>query len=306
MTALKTTDVIVVGSLNHDVVTTVERHPTAGETVLAASIDRGNGGKGGNQAVAAAAAGARVAMVGAVGDDAEGNLQIVELGSHRIDTAKVMVNADVSTSFALVTLTPDGENSIIVTPGANDLLTNTVVADQLAGQRAAVVLAQSEIGGSGCDAAALYAEQTGARFVFSNGPVAWVSDETWAACDPLVVNVHEARDVLRARGHDADGVPDLDLARVVSSSTGAKSVVVTLGSGGSVVGPVGDEGSAFVHIGSHRVAEVVDTTGAGDTYCGVVAAGLALGQSLADACTAGSLAAARSVGWLGARPPVAV
>jgi len=335
--------VVVVGSLNHDVVTRVPRWAGPGETLLATGLARGNGGKGGNQAIAAARAGARVTMVGAVGADPEGAAQSHELAAYGIDTTALLASEEVPTSLALVTVAPDGENTIVVTPGANDLLTHERVTELLRGlhegaggtgarrgedgpgasDSVVLVLAQSEIGAPGCDAAAAHAVRIGARFVLSNGPVAPVSPETWRVCDPVVVNVHEARDVLRACGAPTDGVPTDDLARAVREATGARSVVVTLGQDGSVVGPVAaqaDLGAAAWADGSGagkppedragdvRVAavpapSVVDTTGAGDTYCGTLVARLALGGSLVEACEAGSRAGALAVGWLGARPP---
>lgn len=328
--------VVVVGSLNHDVVTRVPRWAGPGETLLATGLARGNGGKGGNQAIAAARAGARVTMVGAVGADPEGAAQSHELAAYGIDTTALLASEDVPTSLALVTVALDGENTIVVTPGANDLLTRERVTELLRGLHegeggtgarrgeagpgasgaVALVLAQSEIGAPGCDAAAAHAARVGARFVLSNGPVAPVSPETWRVCDPVVVNVHEARDVLRAHGAPADGVAADDLARAVREATGARSVVVTLGQDGSVVGPVAQETGgatgtgestrregAYVRVAAVQAASVVDTTGAGDTYGGTLAARLALGGSLVEACEAGSRAGALAVGWPGARPP---
>jgi len=330
--------VVVVGSLNHDVVAAVPRWLAPGETLLATGLVRGNGGKGGNQAIAAALVGAPVTMVGAVGADLEGEAQSRELAAHGIDTTSLLASVDVPTSLALVTVVPDGENTIVVTPGANDLLTRERVGELLDGlHRAdrsgvgpapgsrpgadvALVLAQSEIGAPGCDAAATFAVRVGARFVLSNGPVAAVSRDTWAACDPVVVNVHEARDVLRSHGVVTDAVADDGLARAVREATGARSVVVTLGRHGSVVGPVdrdptgaaarvggegaqGAEAEVYVHVAAERAASVVDTTGAGDAYGGTLAARLALGATLVEACRSGSRAGALAVGWVGARPP---
>lgn len=313
---------MVVGSLNHDIVATVARWLAPGETLLAHSLSRGNGGKGGNQAIAAVRAGAPVTMVGAVGADAEGSAQSDELAAYGIDTSALLVSGQVPTSLALITVVPDGENTIVVTPGANDLLTGDRVAAVLDGLDPgdiAIVLAQSEIGGPGCEAAAIFAERVGARFVFSNGPVTAVSEQTWRVCDPVVVNVHEARDVLRSLGVAADRaetteqIEEIELARAVRQATGARSVVVTLGSAGSVAGPVdparaGADSAMTQTDGYARIAavpaeSVVDTTGAGDTYGGTLAAALALGASLIDACAAGSRAGAVAVGWPGARPP---
>ncbi len=302
---------MVVGSLNHDIVTKVGRWLTPGETLLADHLVRGNGGKGGNQAIAAARAGAPVMMIGAVGADPEGAAQSAELAAYGIDTTTLLVSQEHRTSLALVTIVPDGENTIVVTPGANDLLTGERVAallDGLVPGGLALVLAQSEIGGPGCEAAAAFARRLGVRFVLSNGPVTTVSDETWWECDPVVLNVHEAREVLRSRGAVPDGVHEDDLARAVHEVTGARSVVVTLGHKGSVVGPVeathdGTEGLSYARIAPVPPSSVIDTTGAGDTYGGTLAAMLAFGASLVEACEAGSRAGALAVSQTGARPP---
>jgi len=290
-------DVLVVGSMNHDIVAAVEAAPGPGETVLATALTRTNGGKGGNQAVAAARAGARVRMVSSVGTDAEGDMQVDDLAAWGIDTTGIARQPDLRTSLALIWVTPDGENSIIVTPGAKDRVTPELVLREAATPTVRVVLAQSEVGAAVCDAGAAVAATLGARFVFSCGPVVLPSAATLRACDPVVLNAGEARDLLAQVGADA-GVPEETLASSLVSATGARSAVVTLGARGSLVA----EGSTAVVIPAVRAARVTDTTGAGDTYCGVVAARLAAGTSLADACRDAGTYAAESVGWPGARP----
>ena len=295
-------DVVVVGSLNHDIVAGVDAGPSPGETVLARTLTRTNGGKGGNQAVAAARAGARVRLLSAVGADAEGDMQVDGLAAHGVDVGGVSREADLRTSLALIWVTPDGENSIIVTPGAKDRVTPDFVREARRGLgRVRVVLAQSEVGPATSDAAAAAARDLGARFVFSCGPVVHAARETLRGCDPVVVNAGEARDLLGYVGAAADeaSVPEAELATALLEAIGAASVIVTLGARGSRVAVRGAEPFALA---AAPAARVVDTTGAGDTYCGVVAARLALGDDLAAACRAASVAAAESVGWSGARP----
>ncbi len=311
--AAKAPAVLVVGSLNHDIVVQVDHRPAGGETVVGTALAQGCGGKGGNQAVAAALTGVGVAMLGAVGADREGDLQLGELGAAGVDVSLVVRSESHRTSMALITVTPDAENSIVVTPGANDLVTPDRMAalpaadsssseePLLGGLSPQVVLAQSEIGAAACDAAAGLALRTGARFVFSNGPVVPVTASTWALCDPVVLNRHEACDALQGFGVTASCDEDPGrLARLLAEASGARSVVVTSGAHGSAFGP-GPDG-AFGRLPATHAVSVVDTTGAGDTYTGVLAAALAQGESLARACEAGSIAAARSVSWPGARP----
>ena len=293
-------DVVVIGSLNHDVVVEVDAAPRPGETVLARTLKRTNGGKGGNQAVAAARAGAAVRMVSAVGTDAEGDMQVTDLRSWGIDVSGITRQPDLPTALALIWVTPDGENSIIVTPGAKDRVTPEAVLGQAGdlGGPVRVVLAQSEVGAAVSDAAAQLARQLGARFILSCGPVVVPARETLGQCDPIVLNAGEARDLLAGLGAD-DRVPEIGLAQALLSATGAQSVVVTLGSQGSqLVQP----DQAPLLIPAAKAERVVDTTGAGDTYCGVVAARLAAGDPLVDACRQAGIAAAAAVGWMGAQP----
>lgn len=292
-------DVLVVGSLNHDIVAGVTVSPAAGQTVLANTLTRTNGGKGGNQAVAAAQAGARVGLISAVGVDAEGDMQVADLLAAGVDVTTIARLPNLRTSLALIWVTPDGENRIIVTPGAKDAVTPDLVRNLPVG-RPQVVLAQSEVGSAVADAAAELALQHSARFVLSCGPVVLPSAATLRQCDPIIVNAGEARDLLEQVGAN-QAVPQPSLAQALLDATGAHSAVVTLGAAGSLVAAVDQ---TAVAIAAAPVAQVVDTTGAGDTYCGVVAARLALGASLEDAARQAATAAAESVGWAGARKPV--
>jgi len=290
-----TTDVLVIGSLNHDIVAGVDVAPGPGETVLAHSLTRTNGGKGGNQAVAAARVGARVRLVSSVGMDAEGDWQVGNLAVWGVDVGGIARQEDLRTSLALIWVTPDGENSIIVTPGAKDRVTPGLVLAETG--PAAVVLAQSEVGAAVCDAAAELAQRLAARFVLSCGPVVVPSAATLRRCDPVVVNASEARDLLSQVSSDAD-VPEPELAQALRYAVGARSVIVTLGARGSLLAAVDlDE-----VLPAAPAAQVVDTTGAGDTYCGVLAACLARGVSLVEAGATAARAAAEAVGWIGARP----
>jgi len=123
---------------------------------------------------------------------------------------------------------------------------------------------------------------------------------TLRLCDPVIVNASEARDLLGQVGADATQ-PESQLADALLSATGARSVIVTLGARGSLLAQVDGPSMALPAAKAERV---VDTTGAGDTYCGVVAGSLALGDDLVDACRKAAVASAAAVGWMGARPPV--
>ena len=284
--------VFVVGSLNVDSVVRVQRHPLPGETVRGGDLQTFWGGKGANQAVAAAEAGADVVFVGRVGDDTEGANYRARLASRSIDVRALSVTRGVSTGHAMIAVDDTGENTIIVSPGANarvsdtDLeilrgsggldTTDTAYESEPTGLSADdVLLVSLELDLEVVSAAVRIAADARARVVLNLAPFALLPPEVLALADPVVVNELEA-DELRASGAEPG------------------SVLVTLGSRGSRWGEVTVDAAA--------VAAVVDTTGAGDSYCGTLAARLAAGDTGEAAMRAASAAAARSVGWTGAQP----
>jgi ribokinase len=261
--------VLVLGSLNVDLVTHVERHPRPGETVLGQGLERLAGGKGANQAVAAAAAGAEVHMVGAVGDDDPGRAYLERLRGLGIDTSGVVVLPEEPTGTALIVVDEAGENTIVVAPGANSRVGDDALAAVQAAGPGDVLLAQLEVPLDTVSRACALAARRGVRVVVNAAPYAALPPDVLALADPVVVNEHEAR--LLA---ETSGLPS--------------SLLVTFGAGG--VDWNGLRGKAV------QVPEedVVDTTGAGDAFCGALAAGLAAGldheAALDGALTAGAAA----------------
>ncbi|MCA5894009.1 ribokinase [Isoptericola sp. NEAU-Y5] len=287
--------VVVVGSANVDLVVDVPRHPGAGETVLGGRLRRSPGGKGANQAVGAArAGGAETSFLGALGRDEGADLLLVSLGRSGVRTDLVW-RPDAPTGTALITVSPDGENAIVVAPGANSHL---VVAEPQARRIAAadVLLAQLEIPVDVVLAAAA-ARRPGALLVLNAAPSQALPDDLWDAVDVLVVNEHEAADLADdpppSRGGDPEALAGALLARV-------PAVVVTLGGAGSLVAR---RGLAPVRVPAFEV-DVVDTTGAGDVYCGVLAAALAQGEDLAGAAFLAAAAGALAVTRRGAQDAV--
>ncbi|GAA1354874.1 ribokinase [Streptomyces beijiangensis] len=266
-------DLLVVGSANADLVIGVERRPAAGETVLGGDLAVHPGGKGANQAVAAARLGARTALLARVGDDANGRLLLDSQRASGVDTSGVLVGG-APTGVALITVDPSGDNSIVVSPGANARLTpedaraaGTLIAS------AKVVSAQLEIPlETVAETVRMLAPD--ARFVLNPSPPMPLPAELLAACDPLVVNEHEARVVL---GEAAGGTPE-DWARGLLA-LGPRSVVITLGAEGALTA---DGSGAYDHVPSPRV-DAVDTTGAGDAFTAALAWRLGLGEKLAEA-----------------------
>lgn len=293
--------VVVVGSINQDVVARVARIPAPGETLLADSLVRTGGGKGANQAVGARrAGGADVALVGAVGTDAAGEALRTALAADGIDVSGV-VQVEEVTGTALISVDASGENAIVVAAGANaarETLTDTqraIVAS------ASVVLTQLEIPVALVhDAAAARAE--GAWHVLNaapSAPFATARDALIGATDVLIVNEHEALEVA--------GVDDLDEA-IAALAPAVRGLVVTLGSRGCLV----ICGAELAEVPAH-VVRPVDTTGAGDTFCGVLAAALAASgrrpnavdlDLLVNAARAGAAASALAVTRTGAQDAV--
>lgn len=269
--------VVVLGSLNVDLVTRVERHPRPGETVLGEGLRRLAGGKGANQAVAAARTGAAVAMVGCVGDDEAGTAYRTRLTRLGVDCAAVAVAAGAPTGHALVVVDEAGENSIVVVPGANaEVGAHALAAVKRMGP-ADVLLAQLEVPLPLVASAVRAAAERGARVVLNCAPYAALPPDVVALADPVVVNEHEAL-----------ALADSDLV--------AGSVVVTFGARGAAWD--GDQCPGVLV----DPADVVDTTGAGDAFCGSLAAALARGASRGAALQAALEAGAEAVTRPGAQP----
>ncbi|MET7953679.1 ribokinase [Streptomyces sp. NPDC005317] len=267
-------DLLVVGSANADLVVGVERRPGPGETVLGTDLVVHPGGKGANQAVAAARLGARTALLARVGDDAHGRLLRASQQEAGVDTGGLLVGG-APTGVALITVDPSGDNSIVVSPGANARLTpDDVRAAGPLFASARVVSVQLEIP---LDTVAETARALGpgARLVLNPSPPAPLPGEVLAACDPLVLNEHEARSIL---GDGAGDTPEA-WARGLTA-LGPRSVVITLGAEGALVSD--SRTGEAVRVPSPRVA-ALDTTGAGDAFTAALAWRLGLGEELAEA-----------------------
>ncbi|MFJ4812151.1 ribokinase [Streptomyces longwoodensis] len=267
-------DLLVVGSANADLVIGVERRPGAGETVLGSDLAVHPGGKGANQAVAAARLGARTALLARVGDDAYGRLLLESQRAAGVDTVGVLVGG-APTGVALITVDPSGDNSIVVSPGANARLTpRDVRAATSLFHASRVVSAQLEIPVETVEEVVRILPPD-TRFVLNPSPPRPLDTEVLAACDPLIVNEHEAK-VLLGEAYEVASGPE-DWARLLLAK-GPRSVVVTLGAGGALV--ASSEGVVRVEA---VAVDAVDTTGAGDSFTAALAWRLGAGASLAEA-----------------------
>ncbi|GAB2461785.1 ribokinase [Xylanimonas ulmi] len=292
--------VVVVGSVNADLVTRVTAHPAPGQTVAGQSMAVLAGGKGANQAVAAARLGARVAFVGAVGDDEFADVATSTLRTSGIDLSGLRVVAG-PTGLALITVSADGENTIVVVPGANAAVDDAAVAANAAAIASAdVVLLQGEIPTSGVEAAARAAA---ARVVLNLAPVVDLDPDVLRLADPLVVNEHEARGALALLGAPPDAGDLQDVAAALVRA-GVRSVVVTLGAVGALVATPCATAQAgppdVVAIPAPRVS-ALDTTGAGDAFVGALVQRLAAGVGLVDAARFAARVGAYAVTGAGAQ-----
>ncbi|MCC3779776.1 ribokinase [Streptomyces sp. UNOB3_S3] len=288
-------DVLVIGSANADLTVRVARRPGAGETVLGTDLVESAGGKGANQAAAAARLGARTALLARVGDDAFGQLLLEAQHAAGTELRHVLVEKGARTGTAMIVVGPDGDNTIVVSPGANARLSPADVrAAREVVAASAVVSLQLEIAPETVRTAVETAAETGARIVLNPSPTPETLDtRLLTAADPLVVNEHEAR-LLSGL---TDGTPT-DQAQALRER-GARSVVITLGAEGALV--LATDANEPAHIPGVPV-KVVDTTGAGDAFTGALALRLARGASLEDAARFAVRVGAASVTRPGAQP----
>ncbi|EHR63963.1 sugar kinase, ribokinase [Saccharomonospora cyanea NA-134] len=285
-----TAQVLVVGSANADLVVAADRRPAGGETVLGGDTEILPGGKGANTAVAAARLGADVALLGAVGDDAHGSLLLDSLRKSGVRTDLVRV-VPRPTGLAFITVTPDGENSILVSPGANRALRPEDVTSALPG--AEVMVVSMEIPLATVEHAVNTAAAAGTRTILNLSPVASVPEPTLAVVDLLLVNQHEAAWLLG--GSEDTAVRTSELPGLLD--LGPRGAVVTSGARGAVV----VEADGLTEVPSPSV-DVVDTTGAGDAFAGALATALSGGAALTDAVEQAVRVAAFSVTRRGAQP----
>jgi ribokinase len=280
--------------MNRDYVCRLPTLPRPGETLLGGALTVGSGGKGGNQAVAAALVDARVAMVGCVGRDDDGDALVADLTRVGVNTQHVGRVDVARTGAAFVFVDDHGENSIVVAPGANarleaDAVTGAVT--DLVGA-AGVVVAQAEIPAAAMLAALHTAAALGARPVLNLAPFRAVPADTLSLCDPLVVNQSEVESLVGRPVHDTDEA--LEAAHAVLEIVA--SAVITLGAEGAVVA----HRDLVTHVPA-RPARVVDSTGAGDAFTGVLVAGLSRGDDLVTATRRGVAAGTFAVARPGAQ-----
>jgi len=289
--------VVVIGSLNMDLVTRAPRLPRGGETLIGHSFSTVSGGKGANQAVAAARLGAQVSMVGCVGSDAYGAELRDALLAEQIDCQAVSTVAG-STGVALIVVDDNSQNAIVIVAGANGELTPALIGcfDSVL-QAADVIICQLEVPDATVGHALKRGRELGKIVILNPAPASGPLPAAWYAnIDYLIPNESEATAL---SGFPVDSRETAQAAATRLIEMGAGKVIITLGAQGVLFA----DGQGFEHSAAPTV-KAVDTTAAGDTFVGGFAAALASGKSEADAIRFGQIAAALSVTRAGAQPSI--
>jgi ribokinase len=284
-------DVVVVGSVNVDMVVHASALPSPGSTVTGGVFERHGGGKGANQAVAAARLGARVALIAAVGDDDAGREAIEELRREGVEVSRVVQIDDVATGVALIVVDRNGENQIAVASGANEHLDGAMVKavlSEITLRDGGVCLIGFEVGDLAIEAAATWASSHGHAVVLDPAPARPLS-LTLTASKPIATP--NEGELLELTGETETAVAATSLSQLTRNS-----VVVTLGSEGALL----HDGGVLTAIAPFKTT-AVDSTGAGDAFTGALAVGLAEGSSIVDAVDLAQATAALSVRSEGAR-----
>ncbi|MCW8278973.1 ribokinase [Pseudomonas sp. PCH199] len=289
--------VVVIGSLNMDLVTRAPRLPQGGETLIGHSFATVSGGKGANQAVAAARLGAQVSMVGCVGADAYGEELRAALLVEQIDCQAVST-VDGSSGVALIVVGDNSQNAIVIVAGANGALTPALIGcfDSVL-QAADVIICQLEVPDATVGHALKRGRELGKTMILNPAPASRPLPPGWYAnIDYLIPNESEASAL---SGFAVDSRQTAQAAATRLIEMGAGKVIITLGAQGSLFA----DGQRFEHFPAPTV-KAVDTTAAGDTFVGGFAAALANGKSEAEAIRFGQVAAALSVTRAGAQPSI--
>jgi len=251
-------DVLVIGSLNADLVVRAPRFPQPGETISGDDLQIIPGGKGANQAVAAARQGASVAMLGRVGNDSFGPFLLDSLKSNHVDVTRVRTD-DSATGTATIIVDGNGQNSIVLSAGANGKVSPADV-DSASALRPKLILFQLEIPIPTVLYAAQRARQYGSRVILNPAPAKPLPDELISLADFIIPNETELSLLTEVEVKD---IPSTEKAAKVLLNRGAKNVIVTLGGKGALV----VSGKQVIQVDTYRV-NVVDTTAAGDAFIG--------------------------------------
>jgi len=285
--------ILVIGSSNTDMTVRVKQLPRPGETVLGCDFVMGQGGKGANQAVAAKRLGGDVTFVCKVGQDIFGDNSLSEYKKEGLVTDHILRSGKPS-GVALIPVSADGENSIVVASGANaDFSVEDVEKTLLAVGDFDILLLQLEIPVASVAAAARLAHERGAMVVLNPAPCSPLPEELFRYIDLFIPNETELSNFT---GMPVDSLDEVKKACAIMQEKGVRGLIVTLGSQGSLL--YAGEDSEVIPA---KKVKAVDTTAAGDTFCGGLCVGLAEGKSLREAALFATAAAALTVQKAGAQ-----
>lgn len=288
--------ILVIGSSNTDLITNVARFPNAGETISGKSFMQAMGGKGANQAVAAQRLGGHVKFVTCLGNDANGRNTLGYFKNEGLDVSSALVVDHAPTGTAVILVNDEGENCIVVTPGANhELLPAHIEGLELEISNAAIVVLQMEIPLETVTKAIELAKKNGTPVLVNTAPAQKIDARVLKMIDILVANETEIEmltgESIAALGEE--GIMDKLM------SMGVRTVILTLGRKGSII-----KGSTRAERVPAFEVEAVDTTAAGDTFCGALVAGLGKGKELVEAVKFATAASAICVTRMGAQPSI--
>ena len=290
--------IVVVGSINMDLVTNVEAFPRPGETIHSMGVAYHPGGKGANQAVAAARSGARVQMIGAVGTDSFAQTLIDNLAESGADTANIL-RKEGHSGLAVITVEQSGENQIILAGGSNKAFSFDEIEGRIAWDEAYAILLQNEIAWDTTAAVMREAKRRGVPVWLNPAPALKLERETLALIHTCILNETEIEVIT---GEKVSGAEDAMRAAKLLLDAGVEQVVVTLG----------DKGCAWVRRGGEPVVvpafkvRAVDTTAAGDTFIGAAAAAACEGKPMLEALRFAAAASAIAVTREGAQASIPV
>lgn len=294
---MKTNKIVVLGSCNTDMVVKSSRLPVPGETILGGTFMMNPGGKGANQAVAAARLGGNVTFVTKTGNDLFGRQSIELYNDENINTEFISSDPDLPSGVALITVDGEGENCIVVASGANGSLSPADVKDaEKEITSADILLMQLEVPIETVEYAAKMAKKNGVKVILNPAPAQSLSNDLLSNIHMIIPNETEAEIISGIKVTDVESAKK---AADMICSKGVDIVVITMGSAGALI----KEGNQYHQIPALRV-KAVDTTAAGDTFCGAISVALSEGKSLVDAIKFANQCSAITVTRMGAQASI--
>lgn len=288
--------ILVIGSSNTDLIAKVKNFPVAGETIQGIAYMQAMGGKGANQAIAAHRLGGDVSFITCLGDDDNGHNTLKYYKKEGLDVSSSLIVKGVSSGTAMIFVDENGENCIVITPGANNMLTPEYIAkveDNIASSE--IVVLQMEVPYNTVKTVCNLAKKHNKKVILNVAPACTLDKEILINVDILVVNEIEAETI---SGEKIDAIGNEAIIKKIIGM-GASTVLLTLGKGGCLL----KNKQLEIYKEAFEV-ETMDTTAAGDTFCGALAARLSKGENWDDVLTFASAASALCVTRMGAQPSV--